>query len=332
MSDKMIITRAPFRVSFGGGGSDLESFYAKHGGCVLSTSINKYMYITVHPYFDPSKISLKYSQTEIANSAEKIAHPIIRAVLGAEKLTGVEITSVADIPAGTGLGSSSTFTVALINAINAYKGKFVSKEKLAKRACEIEIDILKNPIGKQDQYAAAYGGLNFISFYKDGSVGVEPVIMNNGVYHELQDHLLMFYTGEVRSANKILSEQNKNMEDDEKSRNLLRMCDLAKQMYISLQHNKINDFGDYLNESWKLKKTLATEISNPFIDEYYELAVKNGALGGKLLGAGGGGFLLFYCEKKYQEKLRGKMKLRELEMKFDNSGAGVIFVGDKYWG
>ena len=328
----MIITKAPFRISFAGGGSDLKSFYEKHGGCVLSTSINKYMYITIHPFFDPEKISLKYSHTEVKSAIDDIEHPIIREALKTCQLKGIEITSIADIPSGTGLGSSSAFTVALLNAVNAYKGKFVSKDYLAQKACEIEIDILKSPIGKQDQYASAFGGLNFINFYKDGSVQVEPVIMDNAVFHNLQENLLMFYTGDVRSANAILSEQDKNMSNAAHADNLVRMCELAKLMRNSLCAGEVQNFGDYLNEGWKLKKTLAGGISNPVIDGYYDTAMKSGALGGKLLGAGGGGFLLFYCEKKNQAALRAKLALRELEMKFDGGGAGVIYVGDKYWG
>lgn len=327
----MIITRAPFRVSFCGGGSDLASFYEEHGGCVISTSINKFMYLTIHPYFDSSTTVLKYSKTECAKNLDDIEHNIFRTVLKKYNLSGVEMSSIADVPAGTGLGSSSTFTVALLNAVNAYCGKFVSKNKLAQMACDIEIEDLKSPIGKQDQYAAAHGGLNFISFHQNGEVTVEPLIMNKETYKLLQENLLMFYTGETRSANNILSEQNKNMGKTDKVKNLLQMCDLAKKMRERLQNNDLSAFGKILNEGWELKKTLASGISDQMIDEKYQIAMQSGALGGKLLGAGGGGFLLFYCEKEHQEALRKNIGLKELSFEFDNSGASTIFVGDKYW-
>jgi len=327
----MIITKTPFRVSFCGGGSDMANFYEKYGGCVLSTSINKYCYISIHPYFNENQTLLKYSENELVDSPDQIKHRIFRQVLTDMGIHGVEISSTADIPGGTGLGSSSTFTVGLLNTLNCYKGKFVSKDKLAKLACEVEIEKLGNPIGKQDQYGAALGGLNFIKFNQDGSVSHEPILMEGKTYKKLQKNLLMFYTGTTRSANTILAEQTKNITSDDKARNLLKMCGLAKDMKVALENNDISSFGKILDEGWQLKKELASGIANPAIDEAYEIAMKNGALGGKLLGAGGGGFLLFYCEEEKQDKLKKAIGLRELDFSFERDGTSVIYIGDKYW-
>lgn len=327
----MIITKTPFRVSFCGGGSDMANFYEKYGGCVLSTSINKYCYISIHPYFNENQTLLKYSENELVDSPDQIRHRIFRQVLTDMGIHGVEISSTADIPGGTGLGSSSTFTVGLLNTLNCYKGKFVSKDKLAKLACEVEIEKLGNPIGKQDQYGAALGGLNFIKFNQDGSVSHEPILMEGKTYKELQKNLLMFYTGTTRSANTILAEQTRNITSEDKARNLLKMCELAKDMKIALENNDISSFGKILDEGWQLKKELASGIANQAIDEAYEIAMKNGALGGKLLGAGGGGFLLFYCEEEKQEQLKKAIGLKELDFSFERDGTSVIYIGDKYW-
>ena len=297
----MIITKTPFRVSFCGGGSDMANFYEKYGGCVLSTSINKYCYISIHPYFNENQTLLKYSENELVDEISQIKHKIFRQVLGDMNIHGVEITSTADIPGGTGLGSSSTFTVGLLNTLNCYKGKFVSKNKLAALACEVEIERLGNPIGKQDQYGAALGGLNFIKFNQDGSVSHEPIMMDGKTYKKLQKNLMMFYTGTTRSANTILAEQTKNITSEDKAKNLLKMCGLAKDMKSALESNDISSFGKILDEGWQLKKELASGIANPEIDEAYEIAMKNGALGGKLLGAGGG-----------TVKKRNKLSLRKL--------------------
>ena len=327
----MIITKTPFRVSFCGGGSDMANFYEKYGGCVLSTSINKYCYISIHPYFNENQTLLKYSENELVDIPDQIRHRIFRQVLTDMGIHGVEISSTADIPGGTGLGSSSTFTVGLLNTLNCYNGKFVSKDKLAKLACEVEIEKLGNPIGKQDQYGAALGGLNFIKFNQDGSVSHEPILMEGKTYKKLQKNLLMFYTGTTRSANTILAEQTKNITSDDKARNLLKMCGLAKDMKVALENNDISSFGKILDEGWQLKKELASGIANPAIDEAYEIAMKNGALGGKLLGAGGGGFLLFYCEEEKQDQLKKAIGLRELDFSFERDGTSVIYIGDKYW-
>lgn len=327
----MIITKTPFRISFCGGGSDLPSFYEQYGGCVLSTTINRYMYISIHPFFDPKKTSLKYSKNETVDDISKIEHQIIKDVLSRKKVSGVEITSTADIPQGTGLGSSSSFTVGLLHTIACYQGKFISKAKLAEMACEVEIDDLKSPIGKQDQYAAAFGGLNFFYFRKDGTVSQSPIIMRKETVSNLQKNLALFYIGHARSANEILSEQNKNMDNPDKTKALKEMCTLAENMKESLENNDLTSFGRILNESWNLKKTLASGISTSIIDDAYKTALKNGALGGKLLGAGGGGFLLFYCEEGKQERLKEALGFKQMKFSFEQDGSSVVYVGDKYW-
>lgn len=328
----MIITKTPFRVSFCGGGSDMADFYREYGGCVLSTTINRYMYLTVHPYFDENKTALKYSQNEIVDNIGDIRHSIFHCVLNEQKISGVEISSTADVPSGTGLGSSSSFTVGLIHTLACYRGKYMSKSRLAQEACKVEIEKLGASIGKQDQYAAAFGGLNYITFHKDDTVCVEPVITKGDTLRRLQENLVMFYTGLTHDANKILAEQKKNIIDKaDKFRNLVCMCELAKDMKKSLEENDIADFGAILNESWMKKRELAGNITNPRIDELYETALHEGAGGGKLLGAGGGGFLLFYCPREKQTHLQEKLGLRLFPFKFEHDGSSVVHIGDKYW-
>lgn len=327
----MIITKTPFRVSFCGGGSDIKDFYKEHGGCVLSTTINRYMYLTIHPYFDENRTALKYSQNEIVDNIHDISHSIFHCVLNEQHISGVEISSTADVPSGTGLGSSSAFTVGLLHTLACYKGKYISKGKLAKEACEVEIKKLGAPIGKQDQYAVSYGGLNFIKFHRDDTVSVEPVIVKGETITRLQENLVMFYTGLTHDANKILAEQKRNITETDKTKNLLRMCQLASAMKCSLEQNELGDFGAILNESWMKKRELAGSISTPKIDELYECAMENGASGGKLLGAGGGGFLLFYCPKEKQALLREKLRLKPFNFKFEHDGTSVVYIGDKYW-
>ena len=306
----MIITKTPFRVSFCGGGSDIADFYREYGGCVLSTTINKYMYLMLHPYFDENKTSLKYSQNEMVEDIQMIDHSIFRCVLNEKQIKGVEISSTADVPSGTGLGSSSSFTVGLLHTLACYEGKYLSKGELAKEACRVEIEKLGAPIGKQDQYAAAYGGLNFIRFHKNDMVSVDPIITKRDTIQELENNLVMFYTGLTHDANAILTHQKKNISQKAKADNLLRMCELAEYMKTSLENNELSNFGDILNESWQKKKELAGGISNQAIDDLYECAMQNGALGGKLLGAGGGGFLLFYCPKEKQAALQNILGLK----------------------
>ena len=325
----MIISRTPFRISFAGGGSDLPTFYEKHGGCVLSTGIDKYMYISIHPSFDLHEIALKYSQTEIVKSLDDIKHPYFSALLKKFDLNGVEITSTADVPAGTGLGSSSSFTVGVLQVLYAYAGKYVSKERLAEEACELEINDLAKPIGKQDQYAAAFGGLNFYSFNRDGSVYVDPVIMEHERNKELQNNLIMLYVGGVHSASEILKEQGKNVTSGDRKSNQIQMCELANELREELTNGNIDAMGEILDKGWQLKRSLSSGITNPESDSYYNKAMNNGAIGGKLLGAGGCGFLLFYVKKKDRQRLKEAMDLPELPISFDGQGSTIIYIGNK---
>lgn len=335
----MIISRTPLRVSFLGGGTDLADFYREEEGAVLSTTIDKYIYITVNDRFDNS-YRLSYSKTEICEEVDRIEHKIFRTVLGryaglARERNGgrgLELLSMADIPAGTGLGSSSSFTVALLHALKAHLGLFQSAESLASEASRIEIEDLREPIGKQDQYAAAYGGLQYIRFLPTGEVSVEPVICDRGTKEALGKSMLVFYTGMTRSASGVLSEQKSNTE---KKRDTLRaMRDLAKDLRAVLQEadggaeKTVLRMGELLHEGWMLKKTLAAGISASRIDEWYDRARAAGATGGKILGAGGGGFLLMMCAPEKQDRVKAELKeLRPVEMGLESFGSRIIFVG-----
>lgn len=324
----MIMAKAPFRISLIGGGSDLEPFYSRGHGAVVSTSIDKYMHIMIHPYFH-DKIRIKYSKTEDVVDIDELKHPLVRECLRLTEIEkGIEIASIADVPAGTGIGSSSTFTVCLLHALYTHKRKFVSKERLAKDACKVEIDILKEPIGKQDQYAASYGGLNYMRFNRDETVFVEQIVWDPEVKRRLERNLLMFYVGNVRKGSRILKEQKKNMSKEDKYEKVKKMVQLAEEMRDSLNRGRIRAVGEIMHEGWLLKKELASGISNSAIDHYYDAALKAGAVGGKLLGAGGGGFLLFYCEPKYQNGVRRSLNLRELKFRFDNEGSKIIYMSE----
>lgn len=325
----MLIVRAPFRVSFCGGGSDLPSFYERHGGCVISTTIRKYVYLCMQPSFNRNDIILKYSQTEIVRDYSEIQHRLFKQALQDFDVKGVEIASLADVPAGTGLGSSSTFSVALMKLLHTYKSETVSKYKIAKEACELEIDKLGNPIGKQDQFAATFGGLNYYEFFPDGFVKVEPIVLRKDSFKRLQNSLMLFYTGQVHDANIILREQSTNIiKDEDKFNNTKQLVALTKRLKNELDNNNIDALGDILHESWLIKKKLAKNISNSTIDEWYEKAMKAGASGGKLLGAGGGGFLLFYVtgEDKKNSVRKALSDLREMEFEIDQAGCSVIFM------
>lgn len=290
----MIITKTPFRISFVGGGSDLPAFYERQKGAVLSTTIDKYMYISTHKFFEQNKIRCKYSQTETVDRVSDLEHPILRTVLSDFQLNGIEVSSIADIPGGTGMGSSSSFTVGLLHNLNVYQNKYVTKEQLGAQACRIEIDLLKEPIGKQDQYAAAYGGLNVIEFHPDGSVRVDPVYISNETRGQLNQNLRLYYIGNQRSASAILAEQKKNTSDKDKFQALSKMVELVYELKGALVNGDLGSFGHLLHENWMLKQSLASGISNDQIGGNYNAAIDAGALGGKLLGAGGGGFMLFY--------------------------------------
>lgn len=327
----MIISRTPFRISFAGGGSDMASFYLRTPGAVLSTSIDKYMYIAIHPYFDPHMSLIKYSKTEMVHTTAEIKHPIIKQVLFDYKINGVDLNSIADIPSGTGLGSSSSFTVGLINAVRAYIGKSTSGEKLAKLACEVEINKVGSPIGKQDQYAAACGGLNYITFYEDETVNVEKIIMLPEKKKELDNNLLMIYVGGKHDANEILQNQQKALGNSEKFLIQKNMVELAKTLRHSLENNQLEDFGKILHEGWLMKKSLTTGITSSNIDDIYMRGLHAGAIGGKLLGAGGAGFILFYVPKEKQPGFRRDMNdFNELRFRFDDFGSKIVYVGDKF--
>lgn len=290
------------------------------------------MYIMVHPSFSDNETIIKYRQTEIVDNIRKIKHPIARQVLLDHNLSGIEIASIADVPAGTGLASSSAYTVGLLNAVGAYTGKYMSDKKLGEKACIVELEKLGETIGKQDQYGVAVGGLKFIRFLSNGEVCVEPILLRAKTSKELENNLLMFYTGGVHSASEILKEQNANVSQEDKFNNLVKMTELAYELKNSLMNENLSNFGKILHEGWLLKRELANGISNPVVDKYYDIAIKNGALGGKLLGAGGGGFLLLYCEPDKQPRLRTALSdLEELKFSFDYEGSKIIHIGEKSW-
>ncbi len=328
----MIISRTPFRISFVGGGSDMETFYSRSQGAVLSTSIDKYMYISSHRYFYKDQIQVKYSRTETVGNIEELKHPLLREALRKTGITGgIEISSIADIPSGTGMGSSSSFTVGLLHNLYAINRKFVTHDDLAREACEIEIDLVKEPIGKQDQYAAAFGGLNIIYFNQDGSVKVEPLHIKKSVYDSLEENLIMFFVGNQRKASDILSEQKKNASQEDKFLILKQMVNLVFDLRDVLYTENLDDVGKILHENWILKQKLASKITNPEIEEIYAAGMNSGASGGKLLGAGGGGFMLFYCEKEKQEKLKQTLhNFRTFDFKFERDGSKIIYFADEY--
>ena len=327
----MIITRTPFRISFAGGGSDLPAYYQQETGAVLSAAISKYMYLTVKARFGGT-FRVSYSITEICDRIDEIQHPIVKECLKALCMSsGLEVVSIADLPAQSGMGSSSSFTVGLLNALHALKGNFVSQDQLAREACEVEIDRLREPIGKQDQYIAACGGIQFFRFQPDGQVLADPVICTPETKRELQRRLMLFFVGGTRAARSILAKQSANT--PAKMGALRRLCSIACQMReVLTQGRDLNCFGYLLNEAWQVKRSLEESISNPQIDQVYERATNAGALGGKLLGAGSGGFVLFYCEPHYQERLRQALKpLEEIRFAFDPQGTKVIYIGEDQW-
>jgi D-glycero-alpha-D-manno-heptose-7-phosphate kinase len=327
----MIISKTPLRMSFVGGGSDLPVFYREFGGAVVSTAINKFVYVTVNKKFD-EKIRVSYSRTEEAKSVEKIKHPLAREsmkLLGIKG--GIEITSIADIPAkGTGLGSSSSFTVGLLNALHAFANRHASADQLARESCEIEIGRCGEPIGKQDQYAAAFGGFSFIQFNANDSVSVEPIICQRETLRQLENNLLVFYTGITRSASALLKMQQQAVASQKvKQKAMQKMVGLARQLKAELQKNNLSAFGEIIHENWLLKRSLTREVSNDTIDGWYSRARKSGAVGGKLLGAGSGGFLLFYAPQEKHEGIARELKeLRPIKFGFEPQGSKIIFVHD----
>ncbi len=324
----MIVTRSPLRISLGGGGTDLPSYYAERGGFLISAAIDKYVYIMLHETFT-DELQLKYSQMERVCSVDDVQHPIVREALKLVPLPGInyEICSMADIPAGTGLGSSSSFTTALLRALHAQRGDIVSTRTLAEEACEIEMNRLREPIGKQDQYIASYGGLTCMTFQQDGYVFVEPLNIPRATLYSLEDNLCLFFTGFSRAASNILAEQDKKSRA--RDADMIQNLDYVKQLGLesrkAFESGDLDRFADILNEHWAYKKRRSGGMSNPRIDEWYEHALKNGAAGGKLIGAGGGGFLMFYARDKV--RLRAAMAragLSEVRFRFEMQGAKVV--------
>ena len=323
----MIIVRSPLRITLGGGGTDLPSYYRTHGGFLIAAAIDRYVYITIHQMFHSGFI-VKYSQLERVERREDIRHPIVREALA---LTGiidkVEITSMADIPAGTGLGSSGSFTTALLHALHTHQKNIINAQELAEQACRIEIDLLGAPIGKQDQFIAAYGGVTCFQFHQDDRVEVWPAPISSETLVNLEEGLTMFFTGMARSASAILKDQDDKSKamDSAITDNLHYVKDLGQRSLDALQAGDLHKFGTLMHEHWEHKKKRSGGISNPAIDRYYDLAMRNGAVGGKLIGAGGGGFLLFYTEDK--KRLRHAMRelgLEEVRIRFDFEGTKTL--------
>lgn len=324
----MIIVRSPLRISIGGGGTDLPSYYRDHSGFLIAAAISKYIYITIHETFVEDFI-LKYSKMERVATVEEVKHPIVREVLRMTETNprALEITSMADIPAGTGLGSSGAFTVALLKALYTHKRVIITPYELAQRACEIEIDRLQEPVGKQDQFISAYGGLTQFRYHTSGEVEVTPLNVSQETLYNLEDNLLLFFTGYTRSASSILKEQDVKSKEQDKSmiQNLHNVKDMGLQIRDMLERGDLVGFAETMNIHWENKKKRSGGMSNPKIDEWYNLARENGAIGGKLIGAGGGGFLMFYADNKV--KLRHVMLeagLTEVRFRFDFEGAKVI--------
>ena len=324
----MIISRTPLRISFGGGGTDLRPFYEVMSGLIIGTTINKYIYVAVNRPLDET-IRISYWKTEIVNSVNQIEHTIVRKALEFTGLVNnIDVASIADIPPGTGLGSSGSFTVGLLNALYAYKSVFTSKEQLAKDACTIEIDLLGAPVGKQDQYLGAYGGLQRIQFNPDESVFVEPLVCSETTKRELNDNLMLFYIGQAREASSILAQQHKETKEALIFNNLNSIKAIAQEMCnVLILRKDLRLFGELLHEEWLNKKKLVDGITNDKIESCYEKARAAGAIGGKIVGAGGGGFLLLYCEKDKQIKVREVLhELKEVAFSFESQGSSIITV------
>lgn len=324
----MIITRSPLRISLGGGGTDLPSYYEKFGGFLVAAAIDRYVYVTINRPFGPG-IRLKYSDIENVDTVDEIRHPILREALRMMNLRTpqIEITTLAEIPSGTGLGSSGSFTTALVKALYAHRRRLLHSSEVARLACEIEIERLHEPVGKQDQYIAAYGGVTCFDFHQDGSVGARPLAIDMDTLFDLEDHLLLFFTGFSRSAGTLLKDQKARSEDldPEMIENLHYVKDLGFRSQRALESGDCEQFGALMHEHWEHKKRRSKGMSNARIDEWYEIGRRSGAIGGKLVGAGGGGFLMFYAEDR--KKLRQAMReanLEEVRFRFDFEGTKVL--------
>jgi D-glycero-alpha-D-manno-heptose-7-phosphate kinase len=325
----MIVSRAPVRFSLGGGGTDLPSYSREHGGFVVAAAVDKFVFVCVGRRFHDT-IRLAYSESEIVDSVDQIRHRIFRAALQATGLSkGLELHSLADVPANTGLGSSSTFTVALLNGLHAFKREFVPAEQLAREACHLEIDILKEPIGKQDQYIAAYGGISAMNFHPDGSVDVERLPIREEVIDELESNLVIYYSGIERAASTVLKEQARTIVENKDAavQRMHRIKELGYETKLVLLSGQIDKYGEMLHEHWTNKRKLASNMADSVIDEHYEAARKAGAIGGKLMGAGGGGFFMFYVRAAERRRVHDALTargLRPMRFRFDFDGARIM--------
>jgi len=327
----VIISRTPFRISLAGGGSDFGEYYRVNPGAVLTLAIDRYMYVTINKRFDDA-IRVSYTQTEIVSHLADLRHEIIREAMRATGVTsGVEVTTIADLPAGIGLGSSSTLTVGVLNALYAYRGKYVSSGELADEACRIEIDVLGKPIGKQDQYIAAHGGFQFVSFHPDERVTVTPMSCLPSTTSGLVNRLLLFYTGVQRASESVLEEAKERIAGRAATREALDdMVGLANDLRAHVAANRIRGVGEGLHRGWTLKKEMASNVSNPTIDALYSAALRAGATGGKIAGAGGGGCLLLYAPLRAHRTIRRAMQRRglaEIPFSLEPSGTRIIFAG-----
>ncbi len=322
----MIITKTPLRIGFVGGGTDIPAYYRKYTGSLISAAINKYIYIIVNKKFD-SKIRVSYSTTEIVDTVDQIKHPSVREAMKLLEIDGgIEVLSISDIPSqGTGLGSSSTFLVGLLNALHAYKSEYASKEQLAKEAIKIEREILNEAGGKQDQYMASYGGINLLTFNKNESVFVSPVSLDIDKLEKLKSHMAFYYTGISRQSSNIHVDMEKKINEHLDAYH--KMKDLSKDFFNALYTNDINKLGQILNENWKLKKSQSEKISTDFIDNLYNKALSFGAMGGNLIGAGGGGFFVFVIDSENKKKLNA-LNLREIKFDFDFEGSRIIYFSE----
>jgi D-glycero-alpha-D-manno-heptose-7-phosphate kinase len=325
----MIISRTPFRISIGGGGTDLPFYYTKRGGSLITATINKYMYIIVQKREYYEDYFIRYMKTEIVKKPDEIQHELIREAIKLLEINEpIEVTSVSDVPSGTGLGSSSSFLVGLLNALHAYKGERVSKKTLADEATKIQMEILRTPAGMQDQYAAAFGGIITMNISKNGKVIVSPSDINYDNIKKLQEHLVFLYTGIFRSADDVLNAQKKEVEsDEEKLKRMDEIKEIGTKIKESLESGNLRRFGEWMNIHWETKKKVAKEMSDSQINKWYGLAISNGAIGGKIMGAGGGGFFMFYVDGNKEKFIKAMEDagLRNMECKFDFDGSTIIF-------
>ena len=323
----MILSKTPLRMSFVGGGSDMPSFYEEELGAVLSTTIDKYIYIAVNAKFD-GRIRVSYSQTEDVDHRAEVQHPLVREALAKARIDGgIEIASLADIPSkGSGLGSSSSYTVGLLNALYAYQSRYASKAELASDACDIEIEKCGEPIGKQDQYAAAFGGLNLIQFHPDRSVQVDPVLCSNQLTRALEDNILVFFTGRTRSASALLAKQSEALKSEDRKTIMRQMVALVFDLKRELEHGSIANVGPILHANWMLKSKLSDGITDSEIDRWYNTGLANGATGGKLLGAGNGGFMMFFAApERHADIIKALYPLEQMPIRFDQGGTQIVF-------